>query len=167
MEEEQITGRQHPAGHLGQLLRGDVVLHFPIQLEVLELCSSVEQEISTFPEDQSKLLVVVSHHLGLEHLLGEGHDEAMDVLHSLIGLLPELHVDSSIQLDQPGVQVHLLGLRIVEVDGVSSWVLLLYDQVKMVPQLVTKLPKLSLPLVLEGLLGDVVVEPLHPGVGPQ
>ena len=50
-----------------------------------------------FPEDPRKLLVIVSHHLGLEHLLGEGHDEAMDVLHSLIGLHPELHVDSSIQ----------------------------------------------------------------------
>ena len=69
----------------------------------------------------------------------------MDVLHSLIGLLPELHVDSSIQLDQPGVQVHLLGLRIVEVDGLP----------------------LVLEAELEGLLADVVVEPLHPGVGPQ
>ena len=59
LEEAHITGSQHPAGHLGQLLRGDVLLHFPSQLEVLELCSSVEQEISTFPEDQSKLLVVV------------------------------------------------------------------------------------------------------------
>ena len=42
-------------------------------------------------------------------------------------------MDGSIQLDQPDVEVHLLGLRVVEVNGVSSGVLLLDDQVQMVP----------------------------------
>ena len=61
--------QQYPAGHLGQLLGGDVLLHLPLQLEVLEHCSSVEQEVSTFPEDKSKLLVVVGHHFRLKHFL--------------------------------------------------------------------------------------------------
>ena len=39
----------------------------------------------------------------------------------------------SIQLDQPSVKDHLLGLRVVEVNGVSNGVLLLDDQVQMVP----------------------------------
>ena len=42
-------------------------------------------------------------------------------------------MDGSIQLDQPGVEVPLLGLRVVEVNGDSSGVLLLDDQVQMVP----------------------------------
>ena len=70
----------------------------------------------------------------------------MDVLDIFVGLLPELHVDGSIQLEQPGVKVHLLSLRVVEVDGVSSGVLLLDDKVQMIPQLSTKLPELSFPL---------------------
>jgi hypothetical protein len=57
----------------------------------------------------------------------------MNILDSLLSLLSELPVDGSIQLDQPGVEVHLLGLGVVEVDGVSSGVLLLDDQVQMVP----------------------------------
>ena len=50
------------------------------------------------------------------------------------------------------------------------WLYLFDDQIQMVSEFVAQLPELGLPLVLEaeleGLLGDVVVEPLHPGVGP-
>ena len=34
----------------------------------------------------------------------------MDIIYSLVDLMTELHMDGSIQLDQPGVQVHLMGL---------------------------------------------------------
>jgi hypothetical protein len=41
----------------------------------------------------------------------------------------------------------------------------------MISQLVAELSELSLPLILkaelEGLLGNVVIQPLHPGIGPQ
>ncbi len=41
----------------------------------------------------------------------------------------------------------------------------------MVAQLVAQLPELRLPLILEteleGLLGNVMIQPLHPRVGPQ
>ena len=43
----------------------------------------------------------------------------MDVLVIFVYLLPELHVYGSIQLDQPGGKVHMPGLRVFEVDGVS------------------------------------------------
>ncbi len=42
----------------------------------------------------------------------------------LVGLLPQLHADGGVQLDQPRVQVHLLRLRVVQVDRVRCWVLL-------------------------------------------
>jgi len=158
------AGGQHPAGHLGELLLGDVLLHLSRQLEVLEHRRGVEQDVAGLPKDERQLLVVVGHHLRLEHLLGERH-ESVDVLHGLVSLLPELHVDGSVELDQPGVQVHLLRLRVVQVDRVCRWVLVLDDQVQMVPEFVTKLPKFSFPLVLEAklesLLSNVVVQALH------
>ena len=85
----------------------------------------------------------------------------------LVGLLPELHVDGGVQLDEPRVQVHLLGLGVVQVDRVGVGVGVLDDQVQVVPELVAELPELCLALVLqaelEGLLRDVVVETLNPG----
>ncbi len=48
---------------------------------------------------------------------------------------------------------------------------LLDDEVQMVAQLVAQLPELRLPLILEAelerLLGNVVIQSLHPWVGPQ
>ena len=73
----------------------------------------------------------------------------MNVLHCLVGLLPELHLDGSVQLSQPGVQVPLLSLWVSQVDGVGCWILLLDDQVQMISQLVTQLTELSLALVLQ------------------
>ena len=137
-----------PGGHLGQLLAGDALLHLPGQLEVLEHRRRVEQVVAALPEDQRQLLVVVGHHLGLEGLLGQRH-EAMDILDCLVGLLPELHLDGGVQLDQPCVQVPLLGLRAVQVDGVGRRVLLLDDQVQVIPQLVAELSELSLALILQ------------------
>ena len=141
-------GGHHSGSHLGQLLGGDALLHLPGQLEVLEHGRRVEQMVAALPEDQRQLLVVVGHHFGLEGLLGQRH-EAVNVLDGLVGLLPQLHLDGSIQLDQPRVQVPLLGLGAVEVDRVGRRVLLLDDQVQVVPQLVTELPELSLALVLQ------------------
>jgi len=93
----------------------------------------------------------------------------MDVFHGLVSLLPELHMDGSVELDQPCVQVHLLRLGIVQVDRVCRWVLVLDDQVQVVPELVTKFPELCFPLVLEAklesLLSYVVVQTLHTRVG--
>lgn len=141
-------GGDDPGGHLGQLLARDVLLHLPGQLEVLEHGGGVEQVVAALPEDERQLLVVVCHHLGLEGLLGQRH-EAVDVLDGLVGLLPELHLDGGVQLHQPRVQVPLLGLRAVEVDRVGRRVLLLDDQIQMVPQLVTELPELGLALILQ------------------
>ena len=137
-----------PGGHLGQLLARDVLLHLPGQLEMLEHGGGVEQVVAALPEDERQLLVVVGHHLGLEGLLGQRH-EAVDVLDGLVGLLPELHLDGGVQLHQSRVQVPLLGLRAVEVDRVGRRVLLLDDQIQMVPQLVTELPELGLTLILQ------------------
>ena len=54
-----------------------------------------------------------------------------------------------ILLISPGVQVPLLGVRTVEVDGVGCGILLLDDQIQVIPQLVAQLPELSLPLILQ------------------
>jgi hypothetical protein len=59
----------------------------------------------------------------------------------LVGLLPQLHADGSVQLDQPRVQIHLLRLRVVQVDRVRCWVLLNKinnAQVRKVKQLVPR-----------------------------
>lgn len=164
------AGSQHPAGHLGKLLLRDVLLHLSRQLEVLEHRRGMEQDVTGLPEDERQLLVVVCHHLRLEHLLGERH-ESMDVLHGFVSLLPQLHVDGSVELNQPRVQVHLLGLGVVQVDRVCRRVLVLDDQIQMVPEFVTELPELRFPLVLEAklesLLSDVVIETLHTGVGSK
>ena len=117
------TGRQNPAGHARQLLRRDILLHLSRQLEVLEDGGRVEEKVARLPEDERQLLIVVGHHLGREDLLAEGH-EAVDVLDGLVGLLPQLHADGGVQLDQPCVQVHLLRLRVVQVDGVGRRILL-------------------------------------------
>jgi len=57
----------------------------------------VEQIVPALPEDQGELLVVVSHHLWLEDLLGQSH-QAVDVFNGLVGLLPQLHLNGGIQL---------------------------------------------------------------------
>ena len=59
----------------------------------------------------------------------------MNILHSSVGLLPQLHVDCSIQLDK-------LSLRVVQVDCVSCWVLFLDDRIQVIPQFFTALPEL-------------------------
>ena len=91
------AGGQNPAGHPRQLIRRDVLLHLARQLKVLEHGRGVEQKVARLPEDQGQLLIVVGHHFGLEDLLAEGH-EAVDVLDGLVGLLPQLHADGSVQL---------------------------------------------------------------------
>ena len=48
--------------------------------------------------------------------------------------LPELHADGRVQLEEAGVQVQLLALGVVQVDG-RRLVLVLLDQVQVVPQL--------------------------------
>ena len=107
---------------------------------MFEHSCSMEQLVAALPEHQSQLLIVAGHDLGREGLLGQGH-EPVDVLDSFVGLLPQLHLDGSVQLSQPRVQVPLLGLRVVQVDRVVvGGALLLDDQVQVVPQLVTQLP---------------------------
>ena len=75
-------GAQDPGCQLAQLLRTDILLHLPGQLEVLEDGSSMKQLISALPEDKCQFLVVIRHHLGLEDFFAQDH-EAMDVLKKL------------------------------------------------------------------------------------
>ena len=58
-------GSQHPRCKLGLLLRRNVLLHLPSQLEVLEDGSCMEQLVARLPKHQGQLLVVIGHHLGL------------------------------------------------------------------------------------------------------
>ena len=46
----------------------------------------MEEEVARFPEDKRQLLIIVGHHLGLEHLLRQGH-QTVDILDGLVGLL--------------------------------------------------------------------------------
>ena len=108
----------------------------------------VEELVVRHPEDLRELRVVARHRGGarrLLHLL----NQRVDVLDGAVGLLPELHLDGGVQLDQPRVQVPLLGLGAVEVDRVGRRVLLLDDQIQMIPQFVTELPELGLALILQ------------------
>ena len=70
-------------------------------------------------------------HLWLEHLLRERH-KSVNVLHSLVGLLPQLHVDGGVQLDQPRVEVHLLRVRVVQVDRVRVRVHLQFYKISVI-----------------------------------
>ena len=69
----------------------------------------------------------------------------MKITYGLVGFLPQLHLDGRIQLDQPGVQVHLLRISIVQVDGQGTW-WLLEHQIQMIPEFVTKLAELGFTL---------------------
>ncbi len=62
--------------------------------------SSVEEIVSALPENKGELLVVVGHHLRLEHLLRQRH-ETVDVLDGLVGLLPQFHLNGGVQLAKP------------------------------------------------------------------
>ena len=138
------TGGKDARRHAAELVRREGLLHLPGELEVLEDGGRVEQLVARLPEHQGQLLIVVGHHLGLKHLLGHGH-EAVDVLDGLVGLLPELHLDGSVQLGKTSVQVHLLGVSIVQVDGHLGRGLLLH-QIQVVAQLVAKFAELGFPL---------------------
>jgi len=95
----------------------------------------------------------------------------VDVFDCLVSFLPKFHLNSSVKESQPGVKVPLLGLRIVQIDRVGGWVLLLDDQVKVIPQLVTQLSELCFPLILEAELeclgSNCVIKPLNSDICPE
>lgn len=66
----------------------------------------MEEHVTSLPEHQGELLVVGGHHMGLRHLLGLVH-EVRNVLNGLVSLLPQLHLDSIVQLLKTSLQIHL------------------------------------------------------------
>lgn len=75
----------------------------------------------------------------------------MDVLHSLEGFLPQLHLDGTVQLNQASVKMHGLGLRVVQIDG-TLLVLMLMDVAQMHAQIVTQLAEFRFSGVLQAEL---------------
>lgn len=65
--------------------------------------------------------------------------------------LPQLHADSTVQLHQPGLQVHGLAVRVVEVDG-GALVVVPLDLPQVHPQVIAELAELRFPCVLQAEL---------------
>ena len=129
-----------PGSQSRNLLLRNVFLQLSQQLEMLEQSRGVEELIAGLPEDQRELLVVVGHGLGLVGPVGQG-DKVVDILDGLEGLLPQLHGDGPLELEEPRVQVHLLRVRVVEVDGHGVGRADLVSHLDLVPQVVSQLKR--------------------------
>lgn len=73
------------------------------------------------------------------------------MMESPAAYLPQLHADSTVQLHQPGLQVHGLAVRVVEVDGCALVVVPL-DLPQVHPQVIAELAELRFPRVLQAEL---------------
>jgi hypothetical protein len=107
----------------------------------------VEEIVSSLPEDKSQLLVVIGHSLRHRRLLCQVH-ETVNVLNGLVSLLPQLHLDSRVKLNQTSVLIQLLSLRLGDAD-IGHLGRQLLDVFKMLTQLVAQLSKLSLAIILQ------------------
>lgn len=107
---EQLSGAD-----LGQLLLSDGLLLLLEQHIQLLKRSSMEQMISSLPKDQTQLRIVVEHLLWLDLGLAQVH-QRVDVLDSLVGLLPQLHRYGVVQLQQTRLQVVVLRLGFAQIN---------------------------------------------------
>lgn len=148
----------------------------------LAVSRSVEEVVLADAEDLDHLLVEAGHHAGLGSALAHA-DETVDVLGGAEGLLPELELDSSVELLEASVEVSLEGVGVVEVDRVRL-VRVLLGRSEVGAEGLREATKLGLALVGEaegeslvrnGLFGEVAVSSAReacieyyiPGRGPQ
>lgn len=86
------------------------------EVVVAVVSGGVEEVIFTDEEDGGKLFVVVGHHDVLGRALAEAQ-QGVNVLNAAESLLPQLKLDSDIQLLEAGVEVTLQSVGIAKVDG--------------------------------------------------
>lgn len=124
--------------------------------------SGVEEEVLGDEEDTGKLLVVVGHHNWLWWALAQV-EESVDILDRAESLLPELELDSDVQLLEAGVEMPLKSIGVVEVDGVHLG-RVLGRILDVVAEKLAEAAELSLPGVLqakvESLKGGLLVHDL-------
>jgi len=94
-----------------KLLRAHILLHFPAQLEKFQKGCGMEQIIASLPENKSQFLVIVGHRLGQRTFLGHVH-EPVDIFDGFERLLPKLHLDGRVQLEQTRLRIQLLRFRL-------------------------------------------------------
>ena len=126
----------------------------------------MEQVVLRNQENASELLEVVGHHDVLGRTLGQA-EKSVNVLDTLEGLLPELELDSNVELQETGVKVALESLRLAKVNGVDL-LGVLGSVLQVVAEQLTETSELSLTGVLlaevEGLVSGGLVHDLKTGV---
>ena len=127
---------------------------------------SVEEVVLADKEDAGQLLVVVGHHDILGGALAQVQ-QGVNVLDAAESFLPELQLNSNVQLLETGVQVALQGIRVAQVDGVHLG-RVLGGILDVVAEQLAKTAELSLASVLEteleGLQGGGLVHDLETGI---
>lgn len=126
----------------------------------------MEKVVLTDEEDTGKLLEVVGHHDVLSRTLAQGK-KGVGVLNGLEGLLPQLELDSNIELLETGVEMALKSVGVAEVDSVHLG-RVLGGILEMVTEQLAQSAEFGLAGVteteLEGLEGDGLVHDLKSGV---
>ena len=116
-----------------ELLLGEVLPLFSGEMEEAMPGACMEHVVARLPENEALLVVVVGHD-GRTWGLFRKRNQTMDVLHGFEGFLPELHLDGRFQLNKTRVQMHGLGVRVIQVDG-SLLMLVFVDVTQMGAQL--------------------------------
>lgn len=128
--------------------------------------SSVEKVVLADEEDTGKLLEVVGHHDVLSRTLAQGK-KSVGVLDRLEGLLPQLELNSNVELLEASVEMALKSVGVAEVDGVHLG-RVLGGILEMVAEQLAQSAEFGLAGVteteLEGLEGDGLVHNLESGV---
>lgn len=120
--------------------------------------SCVVQGVAAHEENLRQFLIVVGHH-GWPGRLLRHRQKVVYILDRSERLLPELELNGSVQLREPGVKMTLERLRVLKVDGMRLVCVFGYIG-KMESQSFAEATELDFSLVLqaelEGLLGDLL-----------
>ena len=126
-------------------------------------CCSMEQVVLADQENSCKLFVVVCHHDVLWWTLAKVK-KSMDILDTAESLLPELELNSDIQLLKSSLQMTLECIWVAEIDGVHLCGVL-GRSLNVVSEEFTKSSELSLSSVLltelEGLSSSALIHDLE------
>lgn len=163
-ERDGEGGDEDEGGELLELSIGSLAGHGDTGgVEGVELAVSggVEEEVVANREDLGHLVVERGHHAGFRGALRHV-DQSVNVLSGAETFLPELELNSSVELLEASVEVTLEGVRVVKVDRVRL-VGVLLGGCEVGAESLAETAELGLALVLKAELESLVADSLYTG----